>query len=153
MSAEQEDPGRRFAQAALAAFAAAGRTGDREVYAAEGPSSSHMTLLRKAAAGEGVMPRPRRNTFEAIENAANWPRGTARAVWEGEAPPELPDLPPGARRIGDPGDDLVEFHVEGNFGIRAVVKGPIRDMDALQQAVSRLIAGMQIEESHREVNP
>lgn len=52
-------------------------------------------------------------------------------------------LPPGARRIGDPMDDLVEFTVEGHSGIRAVVKGPIRDLDALQAAVSKLIAGMQ----------
>jgi transcriptional regulator with XRE-family HTH domain len=55
-------------------------------------------------------------------------------------------LPAGARRIGDPADDLVEFSIEGNFGVRAVVKGPIRDLDALQAAVSKLIAGMQAEQ-------
>lgn len=56
-------------------------------------------------------------------------------------------LPPGTRRIGEPKDDLVEFTVEGNFGVRAVVKGPIRDLDELQRAVSKLIAGMQAESS------
>ena len=54
----------------------------------------------------------------------------------------LGELPTGAHRIGDPADDLVEFTVEGNFGVRAVVKGPIRDIDALQAAVSKLIEGM-----------
>lgn len=56
-------------------------------------------------------------------------------------------LPDGARRIGDPKDDLVEFTVEGNFGVRAVVKGPIRDLEELQAAVSKLISGMQAEQS------
>ena len=54
-------------------------------------------------------------------------------------------LPPGARSIGNPEDDLVEFSIEGNFGVRAVVKGPVRDLDALQAAVAKLIAGMQAE--------
>ena len=42
----------------------------------------------------------------------------------------------------DPEDDLVEFTIEGNFGVRAVVKGPIRDMDKLQAAVARLVQEM-----------
>jgi DNA-binding XRE family transcriptional regulator len=54
-----------------------------------------------------------------------------------------------ARPLGDPNDDLVEFTVEGNFGVRAVVKGPVRDMDAMQAAVSKLISGMQVEESNK----
>lgn len=41
------------------------------------------------------------------------------------------------------GDDLVEFTIEGNFGVRAVVKGPVRDMAALQDAVTRLVRDMQ----------
>lgn len=52
------------------------------------------------------------------------------------------DLPSQVAPIGATTDDLVEFVVEGNFGVRAVVKGPVRDMDALQAAVSRIIAEM-----------
>lgn len=54
------------------------------------------------------------------------------------------DLPPGARRVGDPADDLIEFTIEGTGGIRAVVKGPIRNMDELQAAAQKLIEGMQV---------
>jgi len=39
-------------------------------------------------------------------------------------------------------DDYVEFTVEGNFGVKAVVKGPVRDMDELQRAVARLVREM-----------
>jgi transcriptional regulator with XRE-family HTH domain len=53
-------------------------------------------------------------------------------------------LPPGARRIGDPADDLIEFTIEGTDGIKAVVKGPIRDMDELQAAAQKLIQGMRL---------
>jgi transcriptional regulator with XRE-family HTH domain len=53
------------------------------------------------------------------------------------------DRPTGATtRIGDPADDLIEFTIEGNFGVRAVVKGPVRDLDALQAAVGRLVREM-----------
>lgn len=55
------------------------------------------------------------------------------------------DLPPGVRRVGDPAEGIVEFTVEGNFGVRAVVKGPISDLDQLQEAVAKLIAGMKSE--------
>lgn len=50
---------------------------------------------------------------------------------------------PGRAISGDPGDDLVEFTIEGNFGVRAVVKGPVRDMAALQSAVAKLVRDMQ----------
>jgi transcriptional regulator with XRE-family HTH domain len=53
------------------------------------------------------------------------------------------DADPSPHAIGDPSEDLVEFTVEGNFGVRAVVKGPVRDLDALQAAVSKLIRDMQ----------
>ena len=43
---------------------------------------------------------------------------------------------------GDNGDDLVEFTIEGNFGVRAVVKGPVRDMAELKAAVADLIREM-----------
>lgn len=141
----------RFARLVLAAFDAAGRSTDAEVGRAGGPSTSTMTKLRAAAKGADLA-EPRSQTWTAIEKAANWPAGSARKVWEGDNPPE-PVAPEGARQIGDPGDDLVEFVVEGNFGVRAVVKGPVRDMDALQAAVSKLIAGMQVEESNTRSVP
>jgi len=68
---------------------------------------------------------------------------------EHEVGMDAPPLPAGARQIGDPAEGLVEFTVEGNFGVRAVVKGPIRDLDALQEAVGKLIAGMQAEQEIR----
>lgn len=42
----------------------------------------------------------------------------------------------------DPGDDLVEFHVSGDFGVEVVVKGPVRDRDELADSVARLIQKM-----------
>ena len=39
--------------------------------------------------------------------------------------------------------DTVEFHVGGNFGVDVVVKGPVRDLAALEASVARLIAQMQ----------
>lgn len=39
--------------------------------------------------------------------------------------------------------DLVEFEVAGNFGVRVVVKGPVRDRAALEETVLRLIGRMQ----------
>lgn len=39
-------------------------------------------------------------------------------------------------------DDMVEFRVAGNFGVDVVVRGPVRDMAALEESVSRLIAKM-----------
>jgi transcriptional regulator with XRE-family HTH domain len=40
-------------------------------------------------------------------------------------------------------DDLIEFRVSGNFGVDVVVKGPVRDMDALERSVERLIRRME----------
>lgn len=140
----------RFAQVVLAAFETAGRTTDTAVNRAGGPSTSTMTKLRKAAEGAATLSEPRSPTWEAIEAAANWPPGTARRVWAGG---EVGELPAGARRLGDPADDLVEFQIAGNFGVTAVVKGPVRDLDALQEAVSKLIAGMQADESNARAVP
>jgi len=47
----------------------------------------------------------------------------------------------------DRNGDLVEFTIEGNFGVRAVVRGPIRDLDALQEAVGKLVKDMQTGET------
>lgn len=55
-------------------------------------------------------------------------------------------LPAGAHRIGDPADDLIEFTIEGTGGIRAVVKGPIRNMEELQAAAQKLIEGLRVDD-------
>lgn len=39
--------------------------------------------------------------------------------------------------LDDDTDDLVEFTIEGNFGVRAAVKGPIRDIDKLREAAAQ----------------
>lgn len=46
------------------------------------------------------------------------------------------------RTVGDPAEDLVEFVIEGNFGVRAVVKGPVRNLEALQEAAAKLIRSL-----------
>jgi hypothetical protein len=82
--------------------------------------------LRRAVAGEDrVLPR----TYTAIEAAID------------KLEQRVAGIP--IRVSDDPADDLVEFTVEGNFGVRAVVKGPVRDMAALQAAVSKLVRDMQ----------
>lgn len=67
-----------------------------------------------------------------------------RALDDAEREAGETDLPPGARRIGDPADDLIEFTIEGTDGIKAVVKGPIRNMAELQAAAQKLIEGMHV---------
>lgn len=42
-------------------------------------------------------------------------------------------------------DDLVEFRVSGNFGVDVVVKGPVRDVEVLEESVARLVERMQRE--------
>jgi hypothetical protein len=42
--------------------------------------------------------------------------------------------------------DLVEFQVAGNFGVRVVVKGPVRDRHELEETVMRLIERLQTEQ-------
>jgi hypothetical protein len=91
---------------------------DREFYAKTG--IDRKTLRRAVAGEEGT----RASTYMAINAALDKIEATVRGV-------EL-----------DPSADFVEFTVEGNFGVRAVVKGPVKDMDELQRAVSRLVREM-----------
>jgi transcriptional regulator with XRE-family HTH domain len=39
-------------------------------------------------------------------------------------------------------EDLMEFEVGGNFGVSVVVRGPVKDHEALESAVLNLIQGM-----------
>lgn len=45
------------------------------------------------------------------------------------------------------GEDFVQFEISGSFGVRAIVKGPVRDIDALQAAALKLAAGLNVEAS------
>lgn len=83
------------------------------------------TLIRAMENGPNV----RASTYAAIES--NLDKLEARV-----------DGRPTVQPVGDPADDLMEVVVEGNFGVRAVVKGPVRDKDALQEFVRNLIADM-----------
>lgn len=88
---------------------------------------------RLAAIEAGDARNPRPATIGAIERALD------------ELEHELgmdADLPPGTRHIGDPEDDLVEITVEGNFGVRFVVKGPVRDIDEIRDAAQKLMRSM-----------
>jgi hypothetical protein len=49
--------------------------------------------------------------------------------------------------------DLVEFQVAGNFGVRVVVKGPVRDRRELEETVMRLIGRMQANEGDQNSEP
>ena len=45
-----------------------------------------------------------------------------------------------------PADEgVVEFRVTGNFGVDVVVKGPVRDLPALEASVNRILSRMQSE--------
>jgi len=90
--------------------------------------------LRRAVDGQE---RVRPSTYAAIESALDKIEQRVAGA-------------PQQRPIGDPAQDLVEFTIEGNFGIRAVVKGPVRDMDALQAAVSKLVRDMQAHPQGRD---
>lgn len=84
------------------------------------------TTLARAIANDSKV---RDSTYDAIE--FNLDKLEARASGQPVAIP-----------VGDPADDLMEVSVEGNFGVRAVVKGPVRDRAAIQEFVANLIADM-----------
>lgn len=98
---------------------------DREFYSKTGIDRK---TLRRAVAGE---PGTRNTTYIAIEAAL---AKLERAV-RGEP----------VAQFG--GEDYVEFTVEGNFGVRAVVRGPVKDMEELQRAVGKLVREMRGDES------
>lgn len=96
---------------------------DREFYKRTGIDRK---TLNRAIAGEGT----RASTYIAIDAALT----------------RLESMV-GKRGAVEHPDDFVEFTVEGNFGVRAVVRGPVKDMDELQRAVSKLVREMRGDES------
>lgn len=81
--------------------------------------------LRKVIAGD---PSVRENTWEQIETKLEQFEAQAEGF--------------SGLKGKDPEDDLIEFELSGNFGVRVVVKGPIRDQEALEASVARLIREM-----------
>ena len=49
----------------------------------------------------------------------------------------------GVEPAAGPLADVVEFRVSGDFGVDVVVKGPVRDMAAMEESVARLLARIQ----------
>lgn len=78
--------------------------------------------LAKIERGEA---NPRSSTIGALE--------TALDRLEQELGMDAPDVRP---------EDMVEFRVAGNFGVDVVVRGPVRDMPALEESVARLVERM-----------
>jgi transcriptional regulator with XRE-family HTH domain len=84
-----------------------------------------------------------RDTIRAIEaGSSGTPRGaTVGAIlsaldrFEEEAGADLPE---GTRRVGEPGEGLIELTVEGGFG-RVVVKGPAGNLAEMRETVAALI--------------
>lgn len=76
-----------FARQVLEAFAAAGCHTDKEVAEMGGPSSTTMTMLRKAAVDGSEFPKLRSDTLRRIDRAAMWLSNGARDLWlNGTAP-------------------------------------------------------------------
>lgn len=92
---------------------------DREFH--EKTGIDRKTLRRAVAGAQSTRPQ----TYGAIEAAL------------GKLEAENAGVPP-----ADPGDDLIEFRLSGNFGVDVVVKGPLRDRGELEDAVARLIREM-----------
>lgn len=100
---------------------------DREF---EKRSGINRKAVRRAAAGEKV----RGSTYTAVEA---WLTRLERENGAG-----LPELPEGAAYVGDPAEEMVEVEIVGASGHRVVFKGPIRSIDALREAASKLLAEM-----------
>lgn len=98
---------------------------DREFYAKTG--IDRKTLKRAIAEEPGTRPSTYIAIIAALDRLERMVRG------EPAAQPEA---------------DYVEFTVEGNFGVRAVVKGPVKDMEELQRAVARLVREMRDDDDH-----
>lgn len=103
------------------------RITDREFHSRSGIDRK---TLRRAASGDASV-RP--NTYRSIED------------WLDRLEGEAAGHSVGAEAMGgeaDPGSDLIEFELSGNFGVKVVVKGPIRDQVALEESVARLLREM-----------
>lgn len=83
----------------------------------------------RLAALEAGEPRVRDTTYGAVERALD--------LLEQEMGIDAP-----AATSEPSTDDYVEFRLSGNFGVDVVVRGPVGDMDALEQQVERLLREM-----------
>lgn len=97
---------------------------------------------RRVRLGIGVKPLAMRagvdrGTLAAIEAGDERARETTYAAVERAL--ELLEQEMGIEPAGGNSADVVEFRVAGNFGVDVVVKGPIRDLPALEASVARLM--------------
>ena len=97
---------------------------------------------RRVRLGIGVKPLAMRagvdrGTLAAIEAGDERARETTYAAVERAL--DLLEQEMGVEPAGDRSADVVEFRVAGNFGVDVVVKGPIRDLPALEASVARLM--------------
>jgi predicted transcriptional regulator len=102
-------------------------------------------------------------TIKDLAEAAQVDRGRLSALESGTSHPRASTVGAILRTLerlerdefGEPktndNSDLVEFEVAGNFGVRVVVKGPVRDRAELEESVLRLISRMQ--EQQQPPNP
>lgn len=110
--------------------------------------------------GQGIKKRRTRlgMSVKALAEAARIDRGRLAAIERGDnnvRPTTLGAVESALDRLeremgmddgeGVEGDDAVEFRVAGNFGVDVVVKGPVRDLEALEASVARLVQQMQTE--------
>jgi transcriptional regulator with XRE-family HTH domain len=100
---------------------------DREFHEVTG--IDRKTLRRAVAGNQSVRP----NTYRTIEDWLD------RLEKQRES---FAGLKSQRGDVSDPGDDLIEFRLSGNFGVDVVVKGPMRDRGELEAAVTRLLREM-----------
>lgn len=128
----------------------ASRADLRTVNSAGDDSSDRGAAIRRRFEDLGISDREwhlvtgidRKTLNRAMRNESRRSTYTAIESWLDKLESRSAGRPTDIRIVGDPADDLVEFTVEGNFGVRAVVKGPVRDIEVLRSAVADLIADM-----------
>ena len=110
---------------------------------------------RRVKLGMGVKPLAMRagvdrGTLAAIEAGDDRARETSIAAVERAL--DLLEQEMGAEPAAEVSADIVEFRVAGNFGVDVVVKGPIRDMEALEASVARLVERLAVERRQNEAD-
>jgi DNA-binding XRE family transcriptional regulator len=82
-----------------------------------------------------------RGTLANIEAGGHYSRDSYKAVSDAlsqlEEETGVGAPPPAALTNGNGG--LIEFELEGDFGVRAVVRGPIADAEAVERAAARFV--------------
>jgi transcriptional regulator with XRE-family HTH domain len=83
-----------------------------------------------------------RGTLANIEAGGHYSRDSYKAVSDALSQLELEtgvSAPPPAVNLNSGNGGLIEFELEGDFGVRAVVRGPIADAEAVERAAARFV--------------